>query len=36
MVGDGLNWMIIFSHGLEMGERCCTWAGVGLKRVVVF
>ena len=31
MVGDGLYWVRLFGCRLEMGERGCTWAGVGLK-----
>ena len=30
-VGDGLDWVRVFGYGLEMGERDCTWAGLGLK-----
>ena len=35
MVGNGLNGMGIFGHGVEMGEKCCALAGVGFKRVEV-
>ena len=31
MVGDGLDWVRVSGCGLEMGERGCTWVGVGLN-----
>lgn len=31
MVDDGLNWARVFECELEMSERGCTWAGVGLN-----
>ena len=31
MVGDGLDWVKVFGCGLEMGEKGCTWVGVGLN-----
>ena len=31
MVDDGLDCMRVLGYGLEMGERGCTWAGMGLK-----
>ena len=31
MVGDGLDWVKVVGCGLEMGEKGCTWVGVGLN-----